>query len=171
MVFVYIIVGIKDINVRNYFYICRRIIMLIKSNNIKILVFLVLLFSPIQLVWSQNHNYQSEGEKVEVFDLIPLRQIDGRVLHIRGLNIDNVYYNETRDGYTIVLNNNGIYEYAKQTRNGDLVPGGVVANNPGNRDEREKKYLNRNEKHLRYKSPKLEELQNRNEIRMYRRVE
>ena len=81
--------------------------------------------------------------------------MDGTIITLVGIGSFPLAYTETLDGYTVVLNKVGIYEYAKQSKDGDLVPTGTKANNPDKRDKKEKKYAARLTPHLRYKSPKL----------------
>lgn len=100
-------------------------------------------------------------------DTISVSQRDGSTLKIVGFGTTHVSYTETVDGYTVVRNNKGVYEYAEQTSNGDLEAGGVQAHNPGERKEDEKRYLSRMDKHLRYQPPKLDELKEKHD-RLYR---
>lgn len=88
-------------------------------------------------------------------------QLDGTPLDITGLGNMHLSYTETTDGYTIIRNNKGIFEYAEQTFDGDLKPSGRVAHNPGYRTDKEKRYLKRVSKHLRYESPTLDKLMNK----------
>ena len=56
-------------------------------------------------------------------------------------------WTETLDGYSIVKNKDGIYEYA-QDNNGELVPSGfLVVENGLNQDK--KNFLKKQSKHLR----------------------
>ena len=89
---------------------------------------------------------------------IEIKQDDGTTLHVIGQGNMVVSYTETTDGYTLVRNKDNVYEYAELNSRGDLVPSGTKATDPGTRDEREKKYLSKIDKHLKYKSPKLDEL-------------
>lgn len=100
-------------------------------------------------------------------DALKMRQPDGTQIHIVGLGSIFVPYTETIDGYTIVLANDGIYEYAKQGTGGDLVPSGIRAHDPADRDRKEISYLKKVEKHLRYQNPKLQELQEKKKIFEY----
>ncbi|MDQ3071730.1 MAG: hypothetical protein M3Q97_00505 [Bacteroidota bacterium] len=95
-------------------------------------------------------------------DVIQITQINGVKLKIAGIGDILISYTETVDGYTIVLNEEGIYEYAVQTNTGDLVPGGVQAHNPEERPKKELRYLKKQVPHLRYTGEKLRELQERN---------
>ncbi len=94
-------------------------------------------------------------------DTFRLGQMDGSVLTLAGVGTLPLEYTETIDGYTVVLNKEGIYEYAKQTRNGGLDPSGKKANNPNKRDAKEIKYVSKLTRHLRYQGAKLEEIQTR----------
>jgi hypothetical protein len=94
-------------------------------------------------------------------DTIPLRQMDGTILHIIGYGNIFMNYTETVDGYTIVLNNVGLYEYAKLAKNGDLVPGGIVAHDPQDRTKKERRKLRKFPQHLRYQGEMLEKLKKR----------
>lgn len=58
-------------------------------------------------------------------------------------------YTETLDGYTVLKNREGIYEYAIMGSKNRLVPGGVKANDAENRKRGERNYLRGTEKHLR----------------------
>jgi hypothetical protein len=94
-------------------------------------------------------------------DTIPLMQMDGTILHIIGYGNIFMNYTETIDGYTIVLNNGGMYEYASLAKNGDLVPAGMIARDPQNRTKKENRKLRKLPKHLRYQGEVLEKLKKR----------
>lgn len=91
-------------------------------------------------------------------DTLEIRQIDGTSIHVVGYGNMFISYTETIDGYTIVTNDQGVYEYAKQTDDGDLKPDGIKVHDPGKRDKKELRHLKHMPKHLRYQSPKLDEL-------------
>jgi hypothetical protein len=95
----------------------------------------------------------------EKWDTTVVKQFDGSRLHVT-CN-DNMYINycETMDGYTIVLDKIGMFEYAKRGRHGDLVPSGTPAKDAEQRTDADKKALHRTQKHLRYTGSKLEALQ------------
>jgi hypothetical protein len=83
---------------------------------------------------------------------VTIKQSDGSTLNIMGQG--NMYepYTETVDGFTILRNNNGIYEYAVPNKNGFLQPGGVKSHNIDQRTRKEKRYLERLTMHFRNKS-------------------
>ncbi|MGZ8568176.1 MAG: hypothetical protein ACXWW0_02195 [Bacteroidia bacterium] len=91
-------------------------------------------------------------------DTIPLRQMDGTVLHIIGVGTVFEAYTETIDGYTIVLAKDGFYYYAVPIKSGDLKPSDVRAKDPKQRSKKEKKKLKSLPKHLRFTGEKLEEI-------------
>ena len=71
-----------------------------------------------------------------------------------------VNYTETTDGYTLALNEQGIYEYAKlDKKTGDLKPSGVKAKDPADRTPKEAKKMKTSPQHLRYSGQKLEGLE------------
>ncbi len=70
---------------------------------------------------------------------------------------DYISYTETVDGYTILLNEAGEWCYAIR-KGDDLVPSRVKVHEPGQRDEKEIRFLRKLPKHLRYGPSKIQEL-------------
>ncbi|NOG56816.1 MAG: M6 family metalloprotease domain-containing protein [Bacteroidetes bacterium] len=68
-------------------------------------------------------------------------QADGSQITIFGKGTMVNSWTETMDGYSVVLNANGIYEYADKI-NGNLVNSGIKANDPAFRTVAELGYLN-----------------------------
>mgnify|MGYP006301729389 CR=1 FL=1 len=91
-------------------------------------------------------------------DTLEISQMNGPSLHIVGLGKLNLSYSETIDGYTLVRNKVGVYEYAERASGGDLKASGIVAHDPGEREQKELNFLKNTKKHLRYKPPKLNEV-------------
>jgi hypothetical protein len=81
-----------------------------------------------------------------------IEQPDGTRLEVIGKGNMNTPYTETVDGYTILLNKEGIYEYAILGNNGKLKPSGLQARNSENRSGKDKKFLKTLNKHLRNQS-------------------
>ncbi len=92
------------------------------------------------------------------FDTLTLSQRGGPSLQVIGYGRFQLSYSETVDGYTIVRNDDGIYEYAERASGGDLKPSGTVAHNPGERESDERRLLEDLPKHLRYRPPKLKKI-------------
>ncbi len=59
--------------------------------------------------------------------LIEFVQPDGSTLKIYLLGDEKIKWAKTTDGYTIMFNREGIYEYAKLDSKGDMVPSGIKA--------------------------------------------
>ena len=70
-----------------------------------------------------------------------INQSDGSSITIVGKGNMNNYWTETTDGYSIVRNKKGVYEYANKV-NGSLIPSGIKANDIGNRTLSETAHLN-----------------------------
>lgn len=94
-------------------------------------------------------------------DTIPILEMDGTTLHIVGYGNIFMNYTETIDGYTVVLDDAGLYNYAELAKNGDLVPNGTVAHDPQDRNKKEIRKLRKVQKHLRYQGEVLEKLKQR----------
>lgn len=73
-------------------------------------------------------------------EVLTINQPDGTVLSIVGKGNMNNSWTETTDGYTIVKNSAGVFEYANKV-NGALTPSGVKANDSRSRTILEKSYL------------------------------
>ena len=91
-------------------------------------------------------------------DTLKMTQKNGPTLHVVGYGKLHLSYSETMDGYTILRNKQGVYEYAERAGGGDLKTSGMVAHDPGEREQKEITFLSRTKKHLRYKPPKLNEI-------------
>jgi len=77
-------------------------------------------------------------------------QADGTQIDVIGKGNMNSSYTETLDGYTILKNKDGIYEYAITGRTNELESSGVKATNTEDRSRREIKFLKTIDKHLRH---------------------
>ncbi|WP_291861597.1 M6 family metalloprotease domain-containing protein [Marinilabilia sp.] len=70
-----------------------------------------------------------------------ITQPDGSVLIIRQHGDEWYNWMTTGDGFRIVKNNNGFFEYATQLKSGGIVSSGIRASNPNQRDASEKAFL------------------------------
>jgi hypothetical protein len=91
------------------------------------------------------------------FDTITLGQQNGPELKVIGYGRFQLSYAETVDGYTILRNDDGVYEYAERASKGDLEPSGTIAHNPEDRKPDERSFLENMNKHLRYRDEALKE--------------
>ncbi|MFK8104148.1 MAG: hypothetical protein AB8G15_16595 [Saprospiraceae bacterium] len=78
-------------------------------------------------------------------------QPDGTDLSFKLIGDANINYRETTDGFTIVKAKDGYYKYARRTWTGNLKASKIIVHNEGQRDQVELDYLQKKEKHLRYK--------------------
>jgi hypothetical protein len=91
-------------------------------------------------------------------DTIQIRQPDETKIHIIGFGGMFIHYTETIDGYTLYLNDQGVYEYAVRGDKGDLKGSGVDARDPEERSAAEKLAVASIPKHLRFEDDKLKYL-------------
>lgn len=115
---------------------------------------------------AQNKEYKSTDSTQQTgvqanSDTIPILEMDGTTLHIVGYGNIFMNYTETIDGYTVVLDDAGLYNYAMLTKTGDLAPNGIVAHDPDNRNKKEIRKLRKIQRHLRYQGETLEKLNKR----------
>lgn len=82
--------------------------------------------------------------------LIKYKQANGEVLTIQLKGDEQVKWALTEDGYTLMMNSKGNYEYAMLDSKGDLTLSGVVAHNPNQRTKAEKNLLSKLKKGLYY---------------------
>lgn len=101
--------------------------------------------------------YDMEAAAQDTADVIRYRQFGaGGSLYVRAAGKGLYGYAETIDGYTILLNANGVYEYAEAAQGGQLEPSGLVARDPEARDDKARQFLAKTSKHLRYTGEALE---------------
>lgn len=91
-------------------------------------------------------------------DTVLISQPDESKLHIIGFGNMFISYTETMDGYSLIMNKQGIYEYATRGDGGDLVGSGVDARDPKDRSKTDEAFLANIPKHLRYDGKKLRDL-------------
>lgn len=89
---------------------------------------------------SHSHTHSYPSNCIASDEVLTLTQPDGSFISVIGRGNMNNHWTETTDGYTVIRNSNGIYEYANNV-NGNLIPSGVKANNPTVRSNTETTYL------------------------------
>jgi hypothetical protein len=72
---------------------------------------------------------------------IKYEQADGTTLTIVMRGDESLHWQETIDGYTLLRNNKGIFEYAAKNKKNDLVASGIKAQDPEKRSNVEKTFL------------------------------
>jgi immune inhibitor A len=73
---------------------------------------------------------------------IEYKQPDGSVITVQLQGDEYVHWATTTDGYTIMTNAEGTYEYAMTDNNGYMVFSGIQANDPNERSIIEINFLN-----------------------------
>jgi hypothetical protein len=91
-------------------------------------------------------------------DTLVIHQYDGPTLHIVCNGNAFESYCETLDGYTLAMNERGLYEYAVTVKGGNLIPNGVAAHDKEERKGPERRMLKGIQKHLRFSDEKLQKL-------------
>ncbi|MCL2845389.1 MAG: M6 family metalloprotease domain-containing protein, partial [Chitinivibrionia bacterium] len=74
---------------------------------------------------------------------------DGSSITVRLHGDEWQNWRTTTDGYTILLNENGFWEYASEDKNGDLQSSGIRAQNENKRTNKEREFLRDRPKNLR----------------------
>ncbi|MEI6555483.1 MAG: leucine-rich repeat protein [Paludibacter sp.] len=87
--------------------------------------------------------------------LINFKQPDGSTIRIFLKGDEKAKWAETEDGYSIMTNSKGIYEYAVVQNISDMISSGVQAKNQEERSTDEIKMLSAVEKHLRFNNAQL----------------
>ncbi len=92
---------------------------------------------------NQNSVNNDHPVKVPAYpDPINYRLPDGYMLEIFIRGDEHHHTVLSPDGYYLVINNEGYYEYATRSASGDLVGSGIVARNPNDRSQETIEYLN-----------------------------
>lgn len=87
---------------------------------------------------------------------VDIIQPDGTKITIILKGDEHVKWAVTTDGYTILLNSKGIYEYAVLNSVDDLVPSGIPVRNQNERNSSDIQFLNRTGKDLTYSESQVE---------------
>lgn len=91
-------------------------------------------------------------------DAVSVTQPDGSIITVVGKGNSVVNYTETTDGYSLIKNSQGFYEYAVQDANGNLARTNIIAHSENNRSAQELKAIARLEKHARMNNTLTQEL-------------
>lgn len=86
---------------------------------------------------------------------IDFKQANGSVIKIQLQGDEQVRWAITPDGYTLLMNKNGNYEYAVKDFQGDIQPSGYIATNLDERTKSAKDFLNSIEKGLFYSQEQI----------------
>jgi M6 family metalloprotease-like protein len=81
---------------------------------------------------------------------VDVKQSDGSIIKIILQGDEKVKWGQTMDGYTIVYNKNGDFEYGMLDSKGDLVPSGYLVTEETNKNLETKNFLSKTPKGLTY---------------------
>ncbi len=94
-------------------------------------------------------NHSVSGVKAYPYP-VEIIQPDGTKITIILKGDEHVKWAESLDGYSIMLNNKGIYEYAILDSENDMVPSGIQARNQSERSSSDIQFLRRTKKAITY---------------------
>ncbi len=80
-----------------------------------------------------------------------LKQADGSFLKIKVNSRPPLDYLTTTDGYTVIKDKDDFLKYAQHNEKGNLIPTAMIAHNENERDETERDFVQKIDKHLQYK--------------------
>ena len=87
---------------------------------------------------------------------VEIIQPDGTKIVVIQKGDEHVKWAQTADGYSIMRNTKGIYEYSTISSNNDMVPSGIQARNQHERDSSAVQFLNKTKKGLFYSKSQVE---------------
>jgi M6 family metalloprotease-like protein len=88
-------------------------------------------------------------------DAVQYKLPDGSFISITLKGDEYVSWAVSPDGYTLLTNEEGYYEYAQKNNDGNLVLSGIRAHNPEERSDQETELLNNTPKDLRYSAEQI----------------
>jgi len=91
-------------------------------------------------------------------EVLKIKQKNGTTLSVVGKGDKTIHYTETNDGYSILRNRKGIYEYAKKGEKNSLELSGIKVSSIENRTMIENKFLETISKNLKYSSSQISSL-------------
>jgi M6 family metalloprotease-like protein len=89
---------------------------------------------------------------------VKIKQKDGSSLNVRIHGDEWYHWTTTTDGYRIVQNENGLYEYAAMLKSGSVVASGIRANNVGKRIALENEFIKSLSAHLGVSSDAIQQV-------------
>lgn len=119
--------------------------------SFKVTIVLFVLF--VQSVFTNKANAAPANPKPFMFT-----QSNGNQLVITMQGDEYVNWAVTEDGYTLLKNGKGGFEYATMSYNGELYPSGIIANTPTKRNAQEINFLKNTSKGLKFPKSQIDDL-------------
>ncbi|MCK4761425.1 MAG: M6 family metalloprotease domain-containing protein, partial [Candidatus Aminicenantes bacterium] len=135
------------------------------SKKKNFLIFTLLLFCLL-IVGSTDKQVKQNLEQGKQFSpayprVVDYEQPDGTILKIKLKGDQWLHYGRTLDGYTVLANKKGFYNYAVRDDKGDLVRSPFRAHNPGERSRKEEQKLKKHQKYLDFSARQRMEARNK----------
>jgi hypothetical protein len=96
---------------------------------------------------------------------IEYKQPDGTVLTIFLKGDEKLHWAETLDGYTLLSNKKGGYEYAKLDKYKNLIKSGKLAHEANKRTKKEAKYLMKISKGIQFSDAQIKKSKENSQIK------
>jgi len=112
----------------------------------QIYVFLTTLIITVNFLFFQSTSFAVTAYPYPV----EITQLDGSKITILHKGDEKVKWAETSDGYSILFNKKGVYEYAIVDSKKDMIVSGIKAHDPSKRTTSEVSFLNNITKGLSY---------------------
>jgi M6 family metalloprotease-like protein len=130
-----------------------------KTNTViltAVLLFATLISGIAQKTAVTRSSYQIQGNGIPAkSDQISYKQPDGSTISIVLKGDAAIHWAISDDGYTLLSNANGYYEYAKLDKNSNLVSSGIIASNSSSRKSGEISFLKSISRGLNYSESQI----------------
>src|SRR5680860_637254 len=91
---------------------------------------------------------------------VEVTQPDGSKLKVLGMGDELNHFSVTEDGFTVLKNQKGFFEFARLNETGKLVPSGIRAKSNDSRTDAENQFLNSIPKYLKDLQSEMQEKHN-----------
>jgi hypothetical protein len=125
----------------------------------KSLIILVMICASIIGVHAQVNKVPATKKPIEY------KQPDGTILTIFLKGDEKLHWAETVDGYTLLSNKKGGYEYAKLDKNKNLIKSGKLAHEANKRTKKEAKYLMKISKGIQFSDAQIKKSKENSQIK------
>ncbi len=117
----------------------------------KAILLIVLVVSSLVALQAQVNKVPATKKPIEY------KQPDGSTVTIFMKGDEKLHWAETADGYTLLSNTEGGYEYAKLDKKKNLVKSGKLAHDKDKRTKKEARFLKKVSKGLQFSNVQIEE--------------
>ncbi len=115
----------------------------------KTLIIIALIFVSVFITHAQVNKVPASKKSIEY------KQPDGTLLTIFLKGDEKLHWAETKDGYTLLSNKEGGYEYARLDNNKNLINSGKLAHEQNIRTKKETRFLKKIPKGLQFSEAQI----------------